>query len=36
MRCVFAFLVALAPGLAWAQVVSRPAEPPIVTAENDD
>ncbi len=36
MRCVFAFLVALTPGPAWAQVVSRPAEPPIVTAENDD
>ena len=36
MRWLAAVLITCLPMPAWAQVVSRPTEPPIVTAENDD
>jgi hypothetical protein len=35
MRCLIAALLLVSAGSASAQVVSRPTEPPIVTAEND-
>ena len=35
MRCLIAALLLVAAPPAWAQVVSRPTDPPIVSAEND-